>query len=164
MKFNKKAVSPIIAAILLVVITITIGAGAIAFIRNLAESNLDVADERSNDLECYTNLNFDVQQICKDTTNHYVWAIVKNIGSKDIKFFRLNVIGSTNLTKTDDLSTGVASKDLAMINISYTDSSLGTIEKIELEPVIIPTGSENKSVYCSKVGVVKLAANVEDCS
>ena len=76
---SKKAVSPIIAAVLLVVITIAIGATTMAFIRSLADTNLETAQEKATRISCGADLELEIPvvgneyQICYNSSDGNIY-------------------------------------------------------------------------------------------
>jgi flagellin-like protein len=166
---DKKGVSPIIGAVLLVVITITVGATIFTFISNFGSDNLQTATDIDSENECITGVEYDVmianniEKICKDTTNNYLWAIMKNTGSKDIEFFRLTVLGSDGAVTASDTSSNISSNDINAINITYTTTGLGTPQEYQIEPVIKAKGKANKSIYCSNSIKKWTADNIATC-
>ncbi len=91
--FNKKGMSPIIAAILLVVITIAIGATTFTFIRSFTDSSIASATDDMTEIECGSKVKFsfvevgDNEAICVDTSGatDVVNLTVINTGSRVIK-------------------------------------------------------------------------------
>ena len=170
MIFNKKGVSPIIAAVLLVVITIAIGATTMAFIRGLADQNLDSAREKAAQISCGTDVRLEVltigdtYKICKDTTLNSLNVTLKNVGSKTIKRLKLTVLGNDTAIGYTTNETGLISFEKNTISrqtINYDDTDVGTPLEYQLEPII--QGQPGQDVYCTDSPLVWTASDIADC-
>ncbi|MBR9675743.1 hypothetical protein GOV05_01910 [Candidatus Woesearchaeota archaeon] len=170
----KRGVSPIIAAVLLVVITIAIGATTMAFIRSLSDQNLATAEEKSTRIRCGTDISLDVlaignaYKICKfdDPPNGgYIELTLQNIGSTTIKGFRLIVLGNgtDEFTTSENKTMNFQVNELKKINMSYTDpgGNLGDAQEYKLEPII--QGTPGQDVYCSDSALSYLSEALYDC-
>lgn len=168
MFMNKKAVSPIIAAVLLVVITIAIGATTMAFIRSLSDQNLASAQEKSEKISCGTDVAFEVvainnaYKICNGTTAGVDWvaATLKNKGSKDIKSFRLVALGTDNV-EIGTNSTSIAKDSYGKVNITFNSSNSGAVSEFVIEPVI--QAAPGSDIICSDSEVTWKTENMGTC-
>lgn len=109
-KFSKKGVSPIIATVLLVAITIAIGATTMAFIRSLSDTNLNSANEKSATIACGTDVSIDVTTV----DNQYLYWLNYSSGEFAVNFhnkgididgFRMTIIGLDGEVEQSDFNT-----------------------------------------------------------
>lgn len=166
---NKRGVSPIIAAVLLVVITIAIGATTMAFIRGLTDQNLQAATEKSDEIQCGAKVKFEIlkvgnnQKICKETEDvGYLWAIIKNNGDLDIKSFRLTVTGGGDVGYYLNKSNiSIKKKGIGTINLSYEIDDVEAEEFI-LEPIL--DAGQDKEIFCSNLAETWTKDEIRDCN
>lgn len=170
---SKKGVSPIIAAVLLVVITIAIGATTMAFIRGLSDQNLASAQEKASKIKCGTDVRIEVlavgsdYKICYDINAISLNVTLKNIGSVDIKYFELTVLGDGSegfMVNNSDTSASKFKKNtISKFNIAFTNSSgLGVPVEYILSPVI--QGEPGKDIICSESPLEWDAIDIPTCS
>lgn len=167
---SKRGVSPIIAAVLLVVITIAIGATTMAFIRGLSDQNLASAQEKSAKIKCGTDVKVEVLSISSDykicDTFESLNVTLKNTGSIDIKYFELTVLGDGTDGYMVNNSNTSASKfeknSISKFNIAFTNNSaLGTPAEYVLSPVI--QGEPGQDIICSDSPIKWDADDVSSC-
>ncbi|PLW80734.1 hypothetical protein C0585_01150 [Candidatus Woesearchaeota archaeon] len=158
----KKGVSPIIAAVLLVVITIAIGATTMAFIRSLSDQNLASAQEKTERIACGTDVSFsivaisDEYKICKGTD--YLEASIRNTGSRAIKDFRLVALGDNISTVEENRASNLAIDSYSTMNITYTAEN---VSEFVIEPII--QGQPGQDIICSDSALTWQAVNIENC-
>lgn len=160
--FAKKGVSPIVASVLLVVITIAIGATTMAFLRSLTDSNLEKTKEQSSKISCGTEVSLQIPIVQnKNKVCYYPDGtfniMLHNVGTKDIKGFNLISVTETG-ANTSINSTVIAKDGWATLNITVGNSS--PILQYRLEPKI--EGS-NGDTICSDSGIVKDIADMSPC-
>ncbi len=108
--FNKKGISPIIATVLLVVITIAIGATTMAFIRSLTDTNFETAKEQTAKIACGSQIQFEIPivskkyKICYYNDTGTINLLLHNTGSVDIKGFSLTTILTNGSVYTTDFT------------------------------------------------------------
>lgn len=166
---NKKGVSPIIAAVLLVVITIAIGATTMAFIRGLSDQNLASAQEKSAKIQCGTDVSVQVlaigtsYKICRNDTGSFVDVTLKNDGFQRIKRFKLTVLGDGDpgFTSNETANIEFETNTMQKFQLGYNSTSVGVIEEFILEPVI--QGQPGTDIYCSDSPIRWTASDLVDC-
>ena len=169
---NKKAVSPIIAAVLLVVITIAIGATTMAFIRSLADTNLESANEQATRISCGSDLTLkipvvnNVYKICYNSSTGSIDATLHNTGTKDVKGFQMTVIFN-NGTATTNSSTGVSISKNTYQKMSFVpyggNATVSEIAQWRIEPKIQGAPGKGDTV-CADVAIVRDKAEIETCT
>ena len=98
MLINKKAVSPLIATVLLVMIVVSIGAAVMVVIQGLSEETIASTERQQQLLECQTDVVVDVSNACitpvNETNGTGVVALrLENSGFQDINGWRFTVFG-----------------------------------------------------------------------
>ena len=174
MILNKRAVSPLIATVLLVMIVVSIGAAVMVVIQGITQEQISSVEAQKQLIAC--GVDVDVQlletstgyKVCvddptsaSDQGNFSVY--LENKGLKDITDWRITIIGNLNITDenggfntvADDMSldTGVIKK------FEYNWTTSGTIEKIRLSPKI-PGGPANPLITCSEPNLEWDAADI----
>ena len=177
-KFSgKKGVSPIIAAILLVVITIAIGATTMAFIRSLTDTNLEAAKVQSAKISCGTDVQLEIPivnsqyQICYYNSTGAINLLIHNIGTKDIKGFSLTAILTNGTVITNDkigssyeiAKNAYVSVNLTPIpNVDYSNTSAGIVSQWRVEPKI--QGDPGKELtICTDSAIVRDNTKIRVC-
>ena len=153
MFMNKRAVSPLIATVLLVMIVVSIGAAVMVVIQGLSEENLAVIDQNKELIACSTEV--DVEILSYGTTNRICYngtgstgtfaLTVKNTGSKEIADWRFTAISDT-ISEVDGGKTAVPKQNYSSIKFDFSYS--GSIVKFLLSPKI-SGGASNPTVTCS---------------
>jgi flagellin-like protein len=168
---NKKGVSPIIAAVLLVVITIAIGATTMAFIRGLSDQNLASAQEKAGKIKCGTDVRAEVLVVGSDykicESGDSLSVTLKNTGSVDIKYFELTVLGNGtdgyDVANSNTSAAKFEKNTIGKFNITFVNgSALGTPVEYVLSPVI--QGEPGQDVICSDSPIQWDSENVPACS
>lgn len=174
--FNKKGVSPIIAAVLLVVITIAIGATTMAFIRSLTDSNLESAKIQSAKLICGNEVQIEIPivndqyQICYYNSTGALKFLAHNIGTRDIKGFSMTVIlanGTVTTTDfTDPTTYAVAKNVYKQVNLTPSPSvnyAVSNVTQWRVEPKI--QGDPGKDLtICSDSPILRDSNEVAVCT
>ncbi|NQU79662.1 hypothetical protein HQ545_07895 [Candidatus Woesearchaeota archaeon] len=157
MRRSKKGLSPLIAAVLLIVVVVSIGAIVTGIVRGMISENKQTVSSKSGEISCsrdvmVTILQIDDQpQICVESG--YVYAILENTGSKAVDDFQLVVMGSTGVFRNESISASdrFTIGEAQEFNASY--SSVGNLEQVKLVPKIKKAGSSGYH-FCSDVAVV----------
>ena len=168
--FNKKGVSPIIAAVLLVVITIAIGATTMAFIRSLTDTNLETARVQSTKIICGSQVALeipivsDIYRICYYNTTGAMKVLFHNIGYKAIKGFSMTIIAANSSIYTTEFISSeyvIAVDEYKEINLSPTNP-VSNISQWRIAPKI--QGDPGKeSTTCSDSGIIRDIDEVTIC-
>ena len=166
---SRKAVSPLIATVLLIAFAVALGAVVMNWGRGYVEDTANIARERSDiEVTCASEVNLkivtidSVPQIChNDTDNKTVFFIVENRQSKKIEKIQARLIGdSTRVPYTADLGyeANLTTNQAKLLNFTYDDGTYGTPIQIKLTPYIKVGGTE---VACPSSSVIE--SNIKDC-
>ena len=173
--FNKKGISPIIATVLLVVITIAIGATTMAFIRSLTDTNLEAAKVQGAKLTCGSEVQIEIPivsnkyKICYYNTTGAINFLVHNVGSKDIQGFSLTEILSNGTVTTTEFSGTVADtvvrneyKSFNLTPSPTVDYSVANVTQWRVEPKI--QGDPGKELtICTDSAIVRDMSEISIC-
>jgi len=171
-KFSgKKGVSPIIAAVLLVVITIAIGATTMAFIRSLTDSNLQTASEQSTKIACGSDLKLEIPvvqnnyKICYYNETGGVNVLFHNTGSIDVNGFLMSVILTNGSVYTFVDTSSVPVSNYVNVNLTTNLTSLdaeSNVAQWRIESKI--KGSPGKGdTICADVAIVRDSGEIDAC-
>ena len=160
--FNKKAVSPLIATVLLVMIVVSIGAAVMVVIQGISQEQIASTEAQQQLIACGTDVEVGLfkvgttYRIClddptsaSDQGNFSIY--LENKGLKDISDWRITIVGASNVTDTNggfdtygmDLDTGEIKR------FKYNWKSTGAVDKIRLSPKI-PGGPANPLITCTE--------------
>ncbi len=173
MFYSKKGVSPIIATVLLVAITIAIGATTMAFIRSLSDTNIDKSKQNLDSIACGAEVNFEVVILnntyrqCHDNVSREFEVLLKSKGPADIKGFQMTVIANNASVKTiiyDNAPYTLPDKEYSLLTFSYNSSGFPStdVSKFIISPRI--TSSSGKGVItCGDVVLEREAVDLAAC-
>jgi flagellin-like protein len=161
---NRKAISPLIATVILLVVTVGIGAVVTSMVRNYAQENKNTIDTKGAESACSRDVLVEivtidqVTQVCKGTG--YIDFILENRGA-NIDDFKLMVFGATGFATNDSLNNGTFAKGSSKeINFTYNPAGIGTIQEIKLVPKLkVP--AKTSYFYCSEAALS--FEGMEDC-
>lgn len=158
---NKKAVSPLIATVLLIAFAVALGAVVMNWGKGFVESTAkDVGDKSNMDLACQQDVMLSVKEIgnspkiCYNTTSAHIEVILENSGTRDITGMQIAIFDSSdnmNISTNSTLSIAAG----AVSNKLTLEHSLETNEIVQVEftPMILPKGFTT-SQLCSKNALV----------
>ena len=153
---SKKALSPLIAAVLLIVVVVGIGAVITGIVRSTVAEHQETIQSKSDEMACARDVVISVlkvdgaPQICNGS--NYVYAILENTGSVAVDDFQLKVFGTTGFHTNDsvnDTMNFVSGSSLEFIG-GFAD--VGTIEQVKLVPKLKKSGQSGYH-YCSEVAL-----------
>jgi flagellin-like protein len=173
--FNRKrAVSPLIATVLLIAFAVALGAVVMNWGRGYVEDTANIARERSDtEVKCASDVDVSVveidntAQVCYNTTlvggNHTLYFIVENKKSTTIDKIQARLIGDkTRVPLIIDLgdNSNLSTNQAKFMNISYDGvNTYGTPQQLKLTPYIKVGG---QGVSCPASGEV--ATSIKSCS
>jgi flagellin-like protein len=172
--FNKRAVSPLIATVLLVMIVVSIGAAVMVVIQGLNEEQLDNIQTQEDLLSCSTSVDIKVWEVsdksrtCLNVTSATegnVTILIENVGQKDISGFRVLVFGDDGFNSTTWSSSTLAKNAISGFQFTFggAGDSNSEISKIIISPQI----SAGETVACELPELVfdeDEIDSMEDCS
>ncbi|MBW2966864.1 hypothetical protein KY362_00090 [Candidatus Woesearchaeota archaeon] len=161
---SKKALSPLIAAVLLIVIVVGIGAVVMGIVRGFVTENKETMEKKSDALSCSRDVNIDlvtidgIAQICKDS--NYIYAIVENVGATEVDDFQLVVMATSGFYSNDSISVSITEGSAGELNGTFVGVSQADI----LQAKFVPKLRESRGSgyhYCSEVSV--MYEGLQDC-
>jgi len=142
---NKKAISPLIATILIIGFTVALAAVIMTwgqkFVKDIQEQTEETSTQQ---ITCATNVGFEIKNVCYVSGNNYKITVANNKGM-DIKEFKARFyVGPDIVYTADAFTSGLTAFDIASVTVDGGAADL--IKKVELLPIILVDG---KSVTCS---------------
>ena len=156
--FSKRAVSPLIATVLLLVVTVGIGAVVTGIVRGFVTENKATMESRAELVSCSTNVVIEilkidlVPQVCNGS--NYVDIILENTGAADIDDFQMVVLGDAGIYTNDSISINnpFTKGESQEFNGTFIASQVGGIEQVKFVPKLKKSGSAGYN-YCTDVAV-----------
>ncbi len=153
---SKRALSPLIAAVLLIVVVVGIGAVVTGIVRDLVSSNQKTISGKDDEMACSRDVDVDVimidgaLQFCEESGNIIV-AVVENKGI-GIDDFQMTVLGDAGIFKNDSVmpSETLAPGEAKELRSPY--SGVGDVEIVKFVPMLKKTGSSGHH-FCSEVAL-----------
>ena len=171
MLHSRKAVSPLIATVLLIAFAVALGAVVMNWGRGYVEDTASIARERSDtEVKCASEVDIDiveidsVPQICYNATgvNTSLEFIIENKKERTVERIQARLIGSATrvpyilpLGDNSNLTTNEAK----LLNFTYVAATYGTPTQIQLTPYIKVGGTE---VACPSSAEVEI--NIKTCN
>jgi flagellin-like protein len=169
---TRKAVSPLIATVLLIAFAVALGAVVMNWGRGYVEDTANIARERSDtEVKCASEVDIDiveiegVPQICyNDTgsTNNTVEFIIENKKAKTVETIQARLIGdATRVPLTIPLgdNANLSVNEAKYLNISFKETDYGIPQQIKLTPYIKVGGTE---VGCAASS--EISTNIKPCA
>jgi len=167
MIFNsKKAVSPLIAAVLLIVVTVGIGAVVTGIVRSQVTSDKQTIEKTSTDVDCSTLVQINVPvyndqfRICNSSTT--INFTLENTGSIDIDDLQVKVYGDAGFDDIDNVLPSGLAPGQTNISVNASYSGVGTIAEVHLIPKKKVSAAANK-IYCGEAALKFSATDLHDC-
>jgi flagellin-like protein len=173
--FNRKGVSPIIASVLLVVITIAIGATTMAFIRSLTDNSLNTAKTQGARITCGSEVQLEIPviadryQICYSEGTGAMKVLFHNIGSKEVKGFNMIAIHANGTILTKDFTNSsyeIVTNEYQEYNFTLSAAVTGAsvnISQWRLEPKIQADPGKEYTI-CTDSAVVRDTNEILACT
>ncbi len=154
---NKKAVSPLIATVLLLVVTVGIGGVIVGIIRNYVTENRDVMDSKADELSCSRDVVLSVMlvdgvpQVCKGS--NYINILLENTGVK-IDDFQFTVMGLSGFYRNESISAGspMLNGETKEFNVMFTGITSDEIQQVKFTPKLKKKSSTGYN-FCSDVAI-----------
>jgi len=160
---SRKAVSPLIAAVLLIVITVTIGAVVMNLIRVYVTEGDKQITEGKEAIRCGRDVGIDLAivndnyMICNGTAEDTDLAslnfLVENTGTMDILDAQVRIVGSKGIYSNDSVFNETLKMGAShLVNMTYDPDSVGSFRQVKIVPRInLPGVTEH--AFCSDVGI-----------
>jgi flagellin-like protein len=149
MVFFKRGVSPLIATVLLVMITVSIGAAVMVVIQNVAQEGIKSTEEQGELVKCGTDVSVQVlpvassYRICvrpSDDTDEIgnITLFLENTGLRDVVSWRITVIGSDGVYDSSSQGTSLAKGAIQGMRFLFNGTGTGVenISQVRLAPQI----------------------------
>lgn len=162
---SKKAVSPLIAVVLLMVVVVGVGALIAGTVRNLVQENEDKMDSQIDQTACSRDVVVDLVRIDRDPQiclgTNFVDAVIENKGSVDIDDFQLMIFGTTGIVRNDSWNNGTFSMGQSkQLNMTFSGISRSDIQQVKLVPKLNKV-REAGYFYCLEAALTY--EGVDDC-
>ncbi len=158
MLYSKKALSPLIAAVLLIVVVVGIGAVVTGMMRGLVSDNQKTISQKDDEMACARDVNVKIvtidgnPQFCRDAATSEIVAVVENAGT-DVDDFQLMVYGDSGFYKNESIGSGnIAQGAAAELRGYYDSGDTGAITQAKFVPKLKKTGSSGYN-FCHDVTV-----------
>ena len=162
---SKKALSPLIAAVLLIVVVVGIGAVVVGMTRSMVSENRDTVSQTDDRMSCSRDVVLEIleidkePQICKGSD--YINVVIENVGTTDIQDFQLLAYGSTGVYNNESIGAGTLAKGGALeLNATYDAVQVGTLQQAKFVPKLKKSGATGYH-FCSEVALKY--EDIDDC-
>ncbi|MFC1741943.1 hypothetical protein ACFL3V_05385 [Nanoarchaeota archaeon] len=164
---SKKGLSPLIAAVLLIVVVVGIGAVVTGIVRNYVTENKQTITEKASDMKCGIEVNVDIPtvadelRICHNTTNYHVKFTLENTGSATIDDLQVKFFGTGGFDANDTVVTqstladpdgSYDSGNTEEFTVVYDNAAVGTLQQVKIVPRVKVVGRSDKA-YCTDAGL-----------
>lgn len=132
---NKKAVSPLIATVLLIAFAVSLGAVLLTYMTSLGECggvSIEIAELNEN------------PQICYNSNTNKLDFTLENSGHEDIEYLKLTLTGALNVDNID-VDHPFPQSESDKVSIDYKFIYLGQLQKLKIIPVTL---EDNEEVVC----------------
>lgn len=160
---SRKAVSPLIATVLLIAFAVALGAVVMNWGRGYVDETTKFASEKSaKEIRCSMDINLkfiefdDVQQICLNngTGTPDISSInftLQNSGTVEIEGVKIQAIGNSSIVD-QDINRSLPIAGILKDYINYSESGNGSLKQIRVTPMIKVEGSK---MLCAQNVLVK---------
>ena len=163
---SKKGLSPLIAAVLLIVVVVGIGAVVTGIVRNYVTENKQTITEKASDMKCGIEVSVnvptvaDVLRICHDEPNDQVQFTLENSGSATIDDLQVKFFGTQGFDANDTVGTqdadfgsdGMDAGETISFNVTYDTAEIGAgatdLQQVRIVPRVKVVGRSDKA-YCT---------------
>lgn len=174
LRFCKKGVSPIIAAVVLIAVVVGLGAVVVNIMGNYVSKQKESIDIKSEEMKCSTDVDIDIllsgdeYKICNDAATGQIKATLENGNSIAIAGIQLNIIqadGSVLTTaegavQNEEISKGETQQIIADYGSGIASAS---IDQIKIIPKIKIQGQKELIVCSGSQASITYEDEVSDC-
>ncbi|MBW2972319.1 hypothetical protein KY359_04755 [Candidatus Woesearchaeota archaeon] len=167
MWMSKRGLSPLIAAVLLIVVVVGIGAVVTGIVRNYVTENKQTITEKASDMKCGVEVAVNVPtvgdelRICNGTAAGYGGSVnftLENSGSATIDELQVKFFGTNGFDSIDEMSgagvvapgtwgSGMEAGATLSFNASYP-TGIGVLQQVKIIPRVKVVGRSDKA-YCT---------------
>jgi flagellin-like protein len=155
---KKKAVSPLIATVLLIAFAVALGAFIMNWGKIFTRDQISDAELRSDrELECGLDVGLEIYKINGESQLYYsggnITFMLKNPGTKNIDSIRIVVIGqnNTDINVTDIPNSSIEAGGVFKGSVEYASDD---VDQVEFIPYLNTTGSSTPSL-CTGNSLIK---------
>ncbi|MBW2996938.1 hypothetical protein KY349_01205 [Candidatus Woesearchaeota archaeon] len=159
MRRSKKGLSPLIAAVLLIVVVVGIGAVVTGIVRNYVTEGKQTITEKASDMKCGVEISIDVPVVADELRicnwSNKIQFTLDNSGSSDIDDLQVKVFGTAGFDANDTAWTDSPTQtavfetgDTVILNITFDDTAVGDIQQVKIVPRVRVVGRTDKA-YCT---------------
>lgn len=177
MRFTKKGLSPLIAAVLLIVVVVGIGAVVTGIVRNYVTDNKQTITEKASDMKCGVEVDLtvpvvnEVLKMCHNSTANYIKFTIENTGTAVVDDLQVKFFGASGFETNDTVGTntpsfgsdGMAIGETLEFNMTYTAGTVGTLQQINIVPRVKVTGRSTKA-YCTDSSLTFTDFETSNCA
>lgn len=172
MRRSKKGLSPLIAAVLLIVVVVGIGAVITGIVRNYVTEGKQTITEKASDMKCGIEISINVPVVADELRicnwSDKIEVTLENSGSSDIDDIQVKVFGTagfyandTAWTESATLTPTFETGDTVTLNAYFDDSAVGDIQQVKIVPRVKVVGRTDKA-YCTDAALT--FADFNSCS
>jgi len=157
---NSKAISPLIATVLLIGFAVALGAIIMNWGNTFTQEQIESAELRADrEVECGLDVELSIKEIAGEPQLYYTNStgnltfILENRGRSTVNSIRIRIIGQngTNINETDLADTKIVSGGTIKRDVVYTNAY---IDQVEFIPYLNTTGAVTPSL-CTRNTLVK---------
>lgn len=155
---GKRAVSPLIATVLLIAFAVALGAVVMNWgSKYVDQTARDAGQKSSTDIKCVSEPSLEIYEInknpklCFNNKTNVIDFVVQNTGSIKVEGIQLNILGNKT-QKFVEINSSVNIGRFQKFNITYDKTTYGEVDSIEFQPKIKVGG---KDILCVKSSLVK---------
>ena len=155
---SKKGLSPLIAAVLLIVVVVGIGAVVTGIVRNYVTENKQTITEKASDMKCGVEVALNVPQVGDElricnTTGPNITFTIENSGSATIDELQVKFFGTGGFQANDTVFethglAGFDAGDTRQLSMTYNTASIGSLQQVKIVPRVKVVGRSDKA-YCT---------------
>ena len=152
---GKKAVSPLIATVLLIAFAVALGAVVMNWGSDYVKSTAKSTGAKSDaDIRCATETDLSIveidgtQKLCYNSANKQIEFIIENRANTNADSMQVTVFGADSITRALFNET-LAKGDVKKLTLSYDKAVNGTIQQVRFVPYI-KVRDITEPVLCSK--------------
>jgi hypothetical protein len=147
----------LIAAVLLIVVVVGIGAVVTSIVRSLVTENQETIRDTSVEMKCSRDVNVEaivldgIYQVCKGTD--YVTAVIENIGGEEIDDFQIRIFTASGIFKNESVSADdpLSPGEAQEVNTTFTGFTAADILQVSFTPKL--KKGAGQYVFCSDVSL-----------
>jgi FlaG/FlaF family flagellin (archaellin) len=157
MWLSRKGVEPLIAAVLLIVVVVGIGAVVTGIVRNYVTENKQTITEKASDMKCGVEVAVNVPtvadslRICKAANNLSIAFTLENSGSATIDQMQVKFFTDAGFYSKDDVLQGTNISNFKSGNtwvFNVTNTATGNLQQVKIVPRVKVVG-RSEYAYCT---------------